>query len=387
MLNKYKSETMQKKKFFNFIVLMIVPIVLSSCDSDSVALETNVDTDNRITNIIDDFRTSVNMGSRATSDIQVVSVDTKYYKIESDTVVESVPTRSDDLFFDINTVKIKVNNTNGFAVLSTDERLNKIFYFTENGNISDTMYITPLKEYIDFIPLLAAEEITNSEVCDTRATNQDILIDPIVPFKWGQSSPFNNLTPVCNCSDCQGHMPIGCVTTASAQTLATIGTFKSTYFGSKDIDFKNLPRFAWQMTSSQKSQISHFFHEVALCCQVKFECGGSGSYVKSAYQYFKDLGFSCTYKEGSIDCQQLISELQKGFPHMIGGSKGKSGHMWIVDGIKSSGSTIFFSCNWGWNGYCDGWVDGNPYTVTYNDDTTKAYSKNLRHIYIQSKPF
>lgn len=377
---------MQMKKIFNFIVLMTVPFVLSSCDNESVALETYVDTDNRITNIIDDFRTSVNIGSRTTSDIQVVSVDTKYYKIESDTVVESVQTRSDDSIFDINTVKIKINNNNGFAVLSTDERLNKIFYFTENGNLSDTTDIIPLKEYIDFIPFLAAEEITHPEVYDTRATTQNILIAPIVPFKWGQSSPFNALTPECNCINCQGHMPIGCVTTASAQTLATIGTFKSTYFGSKDIDFKNIPKFAWQMTENQKSQISHFFHEVALCCQVKFECGGSGSYVKSAYQYFKDLGFSCTYNEGGIDYQQLISELQKGYPHMMGGSTGSSGHMWIVDGIKSSGSTTFFSCNWGWNGYCDGWVDGNPYTVTYNDETTKAYSKNLRHIYIQSKP-
>lgn len=374
------------KKIFNLFILMTVPITLSSCDNDSVVLETNVDTDNRIINIIDDFRTSINMGSRSSSDIQVLSVDTKYYKIESDTIIESAPTRSDDSIFDINTVKIKVNESTGFAVLSTDERLNKIFYYTENGNLSDTTNIAPLKEYIDYIPFFAAEEITHPEVLDTRATDQDVLINPIVPFKWGQSSPFNKLTPECDCSKCLGHMPIGCVTTASAQTLATIGVFNSTYYGCKDIDFKNLPKYASQMTTDQQSQISHFFHEVALCCQVKFQCGGSGSYVKSAYQYFKDLGFDCTYTEGSIDSQQLISELQNGYPHMIGGSNGDSGHMWIVDGIKTSGTTIYYSCNWGWNGYCDGWVDSNPYTVTYYDKTTESYSKNLRHIYIQSKP-
>lgn len=378
---------MQINKINKSIILMIVAITLSACNNESEIFETGIETRDAITDIIEDFKSGINIESRADFGFQVVSVDTKYYKINEDTIVESLPTKSDDSVFDISTVKIKVDNSEGFVILSTDERLHKIFYYTENGNLSDTVNIAPLKEYIDMVPFFAADEIIDHETAlDTKATvNEDILINSIVPFKWGQNYPFNNLTPECNCSNCGGHMPIGCVTTASAQTLATIGSFNSTLYGSKDIDFKKLPRYSNYMTTAQQQQISHYFYEVALCCQIKFECGGSGSSIKAAYQYFKDLGYKCSYKEGGIDCQQLISELQKGYPHMIAG-RNSSGHMWIVDGFRSSGSSTYFSCNWGWNGYCDGWVDGNPYTVHYPDNSTKSFSKNLRHIYIESKP-
>jgi len=81
------------KNLKRIFVLMISAIGLSSCDNESVVFETDFDTDSVITNIIDDFRSSVDISSRSATDFQVISVDTRYYKIETDTVIESLPTK------------------------------------------------------------------------------------------------------------------------------------------------------------------------------------------------------------------------------------------------------------------------------------------------------
>ncbi|MBD5355741.1 MAG: hypothetical protein HDR88_01890 [Bacteroides sp.] len=375
----------------NFFIFIIAVLTLPSCDNESDILQNETTVPDAIHSIINDFRTGINVSSRSNTDFQVVSIDTKYYKIDSDTIIEIPQTRSDDSIFDISTVNIRVNDTDGFVVLSSDERLNKIFYYTENGHLSDTVNIPPLKEYINMVPSFAADEIIGlTPSSETRAAlPQNLLIAPIVPFKWGQGQPFNDLAPTCGCKECAkigGHRPIGCVPTAAAQTLATIGTFKPTHYGCRDIDFKTLPKLSSSMTLRQKLQVAHFFYEVALCCQVKFECSGSGSHGKAIYHYFKDMGFSCSFVEGPIDCQRLIDELQKGYPHLMGGKGSDGSHRWIVDGIRISSTGTYFSCNWGEYGQCDGWVEGNPFTAIDSAGKATVYSKNLSHIYIQSIP-
>lgn len=381
-------------KFKELIILMIAIFSLSSCENESDFSETQINVPESIRSIIDAFRTDINVGSRSNSDFQILSVDTKFYKIDSDTVVEISQTRSDDSIFDISTVRIKSNDNEGFAVLSSDERLHKIFFYTENGSISDTVNIPPLKEYIDLIPSFAAYEITGIvSSTETRGTNtQNIIISPIVRFAWGQGEPYNNLAPACGCKKCLkrgGHRPIGCVATATAQTLATIDRFKPTHYGCRDINFSTLPATTKLMELSSESkrlQVAHFFYEVALGCQIKFGCEGSSSHAKAAYHYLNDIGFTCKYVKGPIDCQQLIQELQKGFPHIMRGHGSDGGHCWIVDGIKISSSGTSFSCNWGWNGRSNGWVDGNPFTTENDDGSPLVFSKELGHIYIQSAP-
>lgn len=381
-------------KFKDFIILMVAVFALSSCDNESEFSETQTNVPESIRAIIDDFRTDINVGSRSNSDFKVLSVDTKYYKIDSDTVVEILQTRSTDSIFDISTVRIKANDKEGFAVLSSDERLNKIFFYTDNGTISDTVNIPPLKEYIDLIPSFAADEITGTvSSTETRGTTtQNIDISPIVRFEWGQDEPYNKLAPACGCKKCQesgGHRPIGCVATATAQTLATIDRFKPTHYGCRDINFATLPATTNLMkkaSESKKLQVAHFFYEVALGCQIKFGCGSSSSHVKAAYHYLTDIGFTCKYVKGPIDCQQLIQELQKGYPHIMGGHGSDGGHCWVVDGIRITSTGTSFSCNWGWNGDCNGWVDGNPFTAKKSDGSPLVFSKDLGHIYIQSAP-
>lgn len=371
---------------FKISLCMITTLSFVSCNDIESFQEMHSEENDVMTNLIKEFRADLPTNSRAESDFQILSVDTKSYEIQNDTVIETVSTRGEDNMFELSTVKIRTDKGTGFTILSTDSRLDKVYYYTENGNVSDTTNIAPLKEYIEMLPMVAANDITNPAL-PTSESSLNLLIGPIVPYKWGQGGPFNNLTPNCTCGECSnGHMPIGCVPTATAQTIATIGAFKSTFYGSKNINFKLLPASSYMMSAKQRQQVSHFFYEIALGCQTHFKCGGSPTTIKAACHYLRDIGYTCSYVEDWINVSLLTTELRNGFPHLIAGSNGEEGHMWIIDGIKKVGSTTYFSCNWGWNGLGDGWLVGTPYESHPVGGVKYSFNKNIRNIYIHSKP-
>ncbi len=382
-----------------FCFLVGCAIILNSCSTDDGITLDNAKEESPIEKMLVDFMDGDNIKSRSKS-IQINNIQRQIYMVTEDSVYLAEPSISrsaggDAEYFDMATVEFSVGDSQGYAVLSDDPRINQIYFFTEEGSISDTANIKPLKHLIDMAPVFASQRISPEGPLPLEpypgdpdpdpVTPPDYTVNPITTTKWGQWYPYNYYGKACSCSSCsdyyyKGHNPIGCVAVATAQAIAKCGKFHGTFYGNKNIDFADLTRYSTP-TTSQYTQIAHFFHEVALCCQIKFGCSGSGSTIKAAYQYLKDLGYSCTYYEGSIISSTVETNLRAGRPHLIAGG----GHMWLIDGIKRISGYYYYNCNWGWSGSSNGWSYGNPYTATTSSGK-EEYSSNLRQLYINAIP-
>lgn len=374
------------KKIYKYLLITLLPF-LGSCAAVDEPTAMEVSKSDPIAEMVSNYYYSVNPPTRAYSAPKIISTETKHYIIDSDSVIETTTTRADDDAFEITTATLQFKESKGYAILSRDKRLDKIFFFTEKGCLSDTADIPMLKDYIINIPGMAASEI-KSEKTDTRASADDVMIYPLVRFHWHQREPFNRYATTCTCNECAqrgNHRLAGCVTVATAQAIATMGKFNGTFYGNRNIDFTQLPAYGFFMNDAQAQTVAQFFHEVAICCQVEFGCNGSGSTIKAAYQYLKDLGYNCTYEEKEINVAKLKDELSKGIPHLIAGRSFEAGHMWIVDGLKITGGKTYFNCNWGWGGASDGWADSYPFIPNGETDIKNIFSQNIRNIYIYSK--
>lgn len=375
------------KSVFKF-TLILLSLAIGSCGNMNEPDQTAVSQNDPVSEMVSDFYLSVNPGTRAASAPRVIEKETKHYIIESDTVIETSATRSDDNVFELTTATLQFEDSKGFAILSCDERLDKVYFFTENGCLGDTINIPPLSSYIENIPFYAAEKIANSEK-ETKATQENFIVGPVVKYKWGQEMPFNMNAPSCECDKCKesgNHKVIGCVTVAMAQMIATMCRFTGTFYGNKNIDFQSLPEKGYNMNAQTSQTVASFFHEIALCCQIKFGCGASSGNTKAAFQYLCDMGYPSIYREGRLDLEFIKHELLLGIPHIISGSGNKGGHMWLIDGLSRQNGTTSFSCNWGWGGHCDGWVDGSPFIAKDTLNTIYfTFPRNIKSIYTITK--
>lgn len=209
-----------------------------------------IDGDGTLKAMLADFYTGVKApDNRTRGDFEIVKKTTRHYVITDSEVVESPETRSSD-GFSIDWVELDFGDSRGYAVLSTDERLNRVYYFTDNGVPADTARIGGLRDLLNAVPEFAAEEILHPEDLTRAEPPIPVSVSPLVDLCWGQGYPYNFLMPACYCDYCniednkeyaRNHQLAGCVTIAVAQTLATL-KHKGTYYGSRDIDFDNLPK-------------------------------------------------------------------------------------------------------------------------------------------------
>ena len=362
------------KKQSNFL-LSLLAVLLYSCNSS----EDVISEESPIQKMLTEYYNSVTPKTRGTSNLVVTNISQQYYQIIDDSVTVVTPISravTDSTIFDLSTVQFRIGQKNGYALLSEDERINSVLFFTDNGSISDTANIPALKNLIVDMPYTASGIINNQNVSSRAEYNT--IVYPLCEFSWGQSFPYNNCMPKCSSGKCSilynNHNPAGYVTTATAQAIATIGKFRGTFYGCKDIDFSKLPTDSVGFVGNTfyQTQIATFFHEVALCCQTKFSCGYSYGNIRAVYHYLTDMDYDCFYAKGCVDINKLTTNLEAGYPHIISG--GDTGiDTWIIDGIRSNGySYMEYHFNWG-NGTSNCWT--SSYTYTYYEGSSDKYSQ------------
>lgn len=372
-------------------VIILLNIILAGCSQyDNLQIPDLYKTDRENTEfvnldyMISNFYEKINANTRNSNHkITITGVSTQSYEINDSNLSKTrFLQRSNS--FDIHTVSVDFGESQGYVILSDTPGLERIFFYTESGHITDTVYNKPLKNLIDSCPKNASKILSSEGGQDTDATEEYEYISPLVRFEWHQGYPFNKYGIYCECSSCStigNHKPIGCVAIALAQTIATLGNFSGTFYGTKDIDFCSLPNRSYQFSESQANVVGHFVHEIAVNCQMKFGCSGSGTSAKAAYNYLKDLGYECDLIEWFLDKPRLISNLKNGFPHLVAGHEvNGGGHMWIIDGYVKDDKDCKYHMNWGW-GYLssNGWSSDSFFT----DNLSSAnYSQDHRHIYL-----
>lgn len=341
--------------------------------------------------LVTDFRNDVGYPATRTMNLVADVCEKKTYTVSTGAIAArsgiQIP---DSTQVDIYYVKFHQGDMPGFAFVSTDPRINRVYTFIEKGEIADTAIVKPLKWAIDEIPGIAAEDIQlYYENLDTQTSTRALIsIGPLLKTEWDQGAPYNRYVPVSdkNVNDplWLGHCPVGCVPLGVAQVIAHCKRFKGTYYGNRNIDFDALtsvPSFDRKSISKLATQAATFVHEVAMYCQVRFGDDSSSSDLKSGYQYLKDLGYTCTYEDGNkpVDLNRLYTLLNKGIPHLIAGRNGNDqGHVWVIDGVKTNlNGSYTYHCNWGFTDLHAGW------TADYlRPNEHNHFGKDQRHIYI-----
>lgn len=347
--------------------------------------------EDKLYNLLEQYYLEIHPSTRASlPGFRITEVHNQSYSVaevlESDSI--SLPTRAiEEQDFTVQTVCMDFGETSGYAVVSDDERLERVFFFTENGELSDTTFIRPLRDFFLSVPRIAADMIVeeNNTILTRSGEVTTYVIEDVVKFKWGQGYPYNREMPACNCQAYGYHMPTGCVTTAVAQYLAKRGNFKGSYYPNDIPNFSKFPIGGQTpfFTESQARQIANYFLEIAQNCQVKFSCEGSGSHMDAVLNYLKELGINCYIPTSGWGYNEMIATLAGGIPLIVRGVNSRNmGHMWLLTGVKYRRDltdyvgNVEYYCNWGWDGRSEGWMIGNYYTPSNMD----PFSKNVRMI-------
>lgn len=375
-------------KTYYIYAILFFTLLLSSCSADNVVADGTINNEvseykniKRIEHLISEFHSKVHPETRnSISRFKISSIDSDTYHLPDS--LSSNSRSSIRNTYDMHTVSIDFAESQGYAILSDTPGIDQIFFYTESGAISDTTYNIPLRNMIKSYPEIAAQLLSNDDITEMQFA-EGINIQPLVRFEWDQGYPFNSYGQYCDCSKCslhRNHMPIGCVAIAVAQTIATLGKFKGSFYGTRNIDFSTFPNRGYQFSSIKATEVGHFLQEISLNCQMKYGCNGSGTHIEPAYKYLLDLGYDCQLVEFFLDKPRLISNLKLGLPHLIAAHEvNGGGHMWIIDGCISDGYDYKYHMNWGWGYYSsNGWTTGSFFK---DEISSHNYSQDHQHIY------
>lgn len=106
----------------------------------------------------------------------------------------------------------------------------------------------------------------------------------------------------------------------------------------------------------------------------------SGAMPGRSYEFIRSSGFNVQTAYQKMDFDQVYDLLGLGcLVHLAG--KSTSGHEWIADGYKFLGVPSswnlpiekFIHCNWGWNGDCNGYYNGNVFEARGSKYTVENY--------------
>lgn len=219
-------------------------------------------------------------------------------------------------------------------------------------------------------------------------------IEPLIPYKWGQGSPWNNALPL---DPSDGKRVItGCINTSMAQLLAYYGLIGlngklwrrtipptkqyTTCNGTKNqqvmpalpelkvdydaINYYKAAEFSQSKNPKGYKMIGELMRQLGCMNKASYRSTSTTASLSTSIAGYKNLlhlGASprCIAASDGLDqfIDTIYSELIQGYPvNMVGfNSKGAGGHAFICDGYNADTGKFHF--NWGWNGNYDGWFD------------------------------
>ena len=280
----------------------------------------------------------------------------------------------------------------GLAIVSADERIRSNFMYCEKGSIEDTAYIGPVAEYIrEIIPGLCEDDLRVyyssetdfEEIVSSRATQPTIYLN--MKTQWGQGDPYNTKLAKINCGGVMKFPNVGCTGLAIAQALVFL--LPDGYYLYPINEMRNVVYCSTYPWGEYNDRIADFIRAVS-SSYTDYTCDGSGAWLADArnelryWGYIEGVGY--IYKStNSLDKGKFYASLQANCPTLMSGSNGKEAHTWILHGQRYNGSTREIYCNYGWNGYCDGWYSDwqRPKNQSGQVVISGSYYKNNKYMY------
>lgn len=253
----------------------------------------------------------------------------------------------------------------GFAVLSTDTRLETILAYSDDGNITDTMSNPGVKMFLEMIPDYAEYQLRDiiwdslpdyekyPPQTETFLRRDYSQVGPFVPVNWGQWNPFNDGLPfkdhpISRCPDSNnGNPPAGCVAIAMLHIMAAnshpasfqVSNGWYTCEWNKWRSYTDGSSFT--TGSYDRRAIGALVKEIGSAVEMKYGCSGSSSQTKKADAAFKNRFGFATDGIYSYHIDRVMQDLNNGRPIYVGGFAtdnwiGHSdGHDWVIDGYKN----------------------------------------------------
>lgn len=270
----------------------------------------------------------------------------------------------------------------GYIVASADSRLRPLLGVSDSGDLTSgeipenmrwwlNEYEHQIDAYLASAPAEAAASLSSGSVFENYESWTPV--EPIVQTLWDQSAPYNNLCPQAP----QGGLCVtGCVATAMAQVIKTIGHYDgkgshsytsasigktvSFDYSAWNCDFsqmKNDYSYGSNPTQAEMDQVANLMLACGVAVNMNYTSSGSsaGDPLPAAIQYFGfDPASRMVKRDGyqSDEWEAIVyNQLKSGRPLYYSGS-GIGGHAFVCDGYSDNG---LFHINWGWSGQSNGY--------------------------------
>jgi len=206
----------------------------------------------------------------------------------------------------------------------------------------------------------------NVEVDNFASPKSAKIVTPLLTTEWGQRGGFNRFCPPFGG---ETRYPAGCVAVAMAQVLnywacRVNETGTKSYTWNSQTLTANIGHANYQWTQMHPTLSNEhnalLIYHTGVACEMDYGEGGSSSVPSRARNGLRDYyGIS-----NSIDIKWRIwwstsswrnllqEQLDSGNPIIYSGGSLSGGHAWVIDGYDSNGA---FHCNWGWQGWQDGY--------------------------------
>ena len=284
--------------------------------------------------------------------------------------------------------------TNGFVIVSADDRCYPILGYSMNGAFdidkAPTNMLSWLKDCAASI-----EEGIHANAPENKYTLKlwnDLLQDPqsipsapksndyLLTSTWEQGSGYNNYCPVMNGQ----HVVVGCVATAMAQIIRYYGMprrgfgkksyLHSVYgvlavnFDTTEYDYSLMPdRIRRSSSAEQKDMVSRLCYHCGITVNMEYQhaghTSGSGAHTHNVPEALTYFGYTeakhytrRTVNNDSLWRAMILNEIDNRRPIEYSGFDNEGGHAFVLDGYNNQNQYHF---NWGWGGYADGF-----YTLT-----------------------
>ncbi len=403
-----------KKIFYTTIVLMIV-----SCANEEEIFKPQLPelkNDNIAIELVKTFAEShkgnqIETRSSEQSELIITDIESKTlnFDISEEVGNKNLKSNLKTVSVKLKTVKFKQKDKKGFSVVSDDNRINKVYAYSENGSLSDTTFNIGLKIALEKIEKVCEldliEHYKNEGTMKTRAASPTyrLFVNNIIPTRWNQTAPYNlNAIPASSCSRYEewkyaGRAAAGCAPVAIAQAVAYLcpPALSTTY----NLPLLRQTTFNEGITSGTGvSDVAAFVRYIGSCLNASYGCSTS-SMTKDIRDDFTRWGISYHFDTNeNVNLGRTAKYLTHGLPTITRGSRKHpvEGHAWLwtgIDcqytGIKSDGdylvvaNTVLLWCNWGWGGSSDGWF----IEFEKPDPSKEPYMDNNNQLYILGTSF
>ena len=240
----------------------------------------------------------------------------------------------------------------GYSVVVSDERVDKVLISVPRGSLADTAFIEPLRWYYNDIPLLIEQdlELYNKEEQKTTAISRMTVenIYRFTPTIWGQLYPYN--------IKCPNQYPAGCFPIAVAQILAY-------HRLPSNLNWTSILASSTLTSSSSTTdidQVSTLVYNIGANLDTHYTDSVSWAYFEDIPEVLTAYGLQ-NWGVVNFTIENGKYSLQNGGPFIMYANHSNSsvGHGWVCDGWKRhiyDDATYYdyLNMNWGWDGSSNG---------------------------------